>query len=200
MDEDEEPAAESHTDTIFPPLPSTSTGNSPTTTSSSAPPLSSSSTTTASMMMVTELSQYKSETSRLQTFRNWPLRHIVPADLANAGFIYTGRSDLVQCVFCEGIIGNWEDEDFPITEHRALYPHCPFVRGLDVGNIPLQNSTLTLGVPGSSSEVVGVTTTSLQRSPSRTDHPMDQGEDEAGIRPHRHLNSGPEKSKCKLYN
>ena len=195
MDEDEEPTAESHTDTIFPPLPSTSTGNSPTTTSSSAPPLSSG-TTTASMMMVTELSQYKSETSRLQTFRNWPLRHIVPADLANAGFIYTGRSDLVQCVFCEGIIGNWEEEDFPITEHRALYPHCPFVRGQDVGNIPLQNSTLTLGVPGSSSE-----TTSLQRSPSRPDHPMDQEpEDETGIRPHRHLNSGPEKSKCKLYN
>jgi len=195
MDEDEEPTAESHTDTIFPPLPSTSTGNSPTTTSSSAPPLSSG-TTTASMMMVTELSQYKSETSRLQTFRNWPLRHIVPADLANAGFIYTGRSDLVQCVFCEGIIGNWEEEDFPITEHRALYPHCPFVRGLDVGNIPLQNSTLTLGVPGSSSE-----TTSLQRSPSRTDHPMDQGgEDEAGIRPHRHLNSGPEKNVLRYRN
>ena len=139
------------------------------------------------MMVVMELSQYKSETSRFQTFRNWPLRSITPADLANAGFIYTGRGDLVQCVFCEGIVGNWEDEDFPITEHRALYPACPFIRGQDVGNISLQNSA-TLGVPGSSSDL-----TLLQRSPSRTDHPMDQGHDEAGIRPHRHQNSGPEK-------
>jgi len=185
--EDEDELPESHTDTIFP-LPSTSTsaGNSPT---------SASTTSRTSMMVVTELSQYKSESSRFQTFRNWPLRHITPADLANAGFIYTGRDDLVQCVFCEGIIGNWEDEDFPITEHRALYPQCPFVRDQDVGNISLQNSALTLGVPGSSSDMM-----TLQRSPSRTDHPMDQGHDEAGIRPHRHPNSGPEKDVLRYRN
>jgi len=177
---EEEELAESHTDTTLP-LPSTSSGNSPTSSSS------------ASMMVVMELSQYKSETSRFQTFRNWPLRSITPADLANAGFIYTGRGDLVQCVFCEGIVGNWEDEDFPITEHRALYPACPFIRGQDVGNISLQNSA-TLGVPGSSSDLT------LQRSPSRTDHPMDQGHDEAGIRPHRHQNSGPEKDVLRYRN
>ena len=69
-----------------------------------------------------------------------------------------------------------------------MYPQCPFVRDQDVGNISLQNSALTLGVPGSSTDMM-----TLQRSPSRTDHPMDQGHDEAGIRPHRHPNSGPEK-------
>ena len=32
-------------------------------------------------------------------------------------------------------VGEWDEDDFPHTEHRSLFPHCPFVRGLDVGNI-----------------------------------------------------------------
>ena len=34
-------------------------------------------------------------------------------------------------------VGDWDEDDFPHTEHRSLFPHCPFVRGLDVGNIPV---------------------------------------------------------------
>ena len=44
---------------------------------------------------------------------------------------------MVRCVFCGQYVGNWEEEDFPITEHRALFPECPFIQGHDVGNIPL---------------------------------------------------------------
>jgi len=61
----------------------------------------------------------------------------MPADLASAGFVFTGDRDLVRCVFCGQYVGNWEEEDFPITEHRSLFPHCPFVQGHDVGNIPI---------------------------------------------------------------
>ena len=106
-----------------------------------------------------------------------------------------GNDDHVQCVFCQGIIGNWEDEDFPMTEHRLLYPACPFIRGLDVGNIPIQSSpSSSLGVPGSSLNATP--------SPSRIDHSglsdtlmETMGFDEVGIRPQRHSNSGAEKGK-----
>ena len=43
---------------------------------------------------------YKLETERLRTFEAWPVSFIRPADLANAGFVYTGRGDCVRCVFC----------------------------------------------------------------------------------------------------
>jgi len=78
---------------------------------------------------------YKYESERLKTFDAWPISFIRPADLANAGFVYTGRGDCVRCVFCREHVGDWDEDDFPHTEHRALFPHCPFVRGLDVGNV-----------------------------------------------------------------
>ena len=84
-----------------------------------------------------DIDQYKAESARLQTFQYWPSSHIRPADLANAGFIYAGNDDLVRCVFCGQYVGNWEEDDFPMTEHRSLFPDCPFIQGRDVGNIPI---------------------------------------------------------------
>lgn len=86
-----------------------------------------------------ESQEYLSEANRFKTFEGrWPLTFIRPADLANAGFIYTGQDDIVQCVFCREFIGRWDEEDFPHTEHRSIYPTCPFVLGQNVGNIPIQ--------------------------------------------------------------
>ena len=112
-------------------------------------------------------------------------------------FVYINLSeDRVQCVFCAGIIGQWEDEDFPMTEHRDLYPECPFVRGFDVGNIPIHNSESSLlRVPGASFDTTP--------SPSRIDNPEylmeSMGIDEVGIRPHRHAFSGPEKGRLLFF-
>lgn len=133
---------------------------------------------------------YRSEAARLTTFANWPLRSIRPADLANAGFIYTGDNDMVRCVFCGQYVGNWQNEDFPMTEHRVLFPQCPFIRGYDVGNIPVDPPQSNLDLPN---------TTNQASSPSRPDRAaaMDTvalaGSDEVGIRPHRQAFSGPEK-------
>jgi len=83
--------------------------------------------------------EFLSEANRFRTFEGrWPLDFIRPADLANAGFIYTGRDDVVQCVFCREFIGGWTSEDFPHTEHRSIFPTCPFVLGQECGNIPIQ--------------------------------------------------------------
>ena len=107
------------------------------------------------------LSKNKSEFSRLKTFANWPKSIISPEDLANAGFVYIGREiddsqDNVQCVFCAGIIGNWEIGDDPHQEHARSFPNCGFVRGIDVGNIPIRDpvfDSISLSSLDSSQEI-----------------------------------------------
>ena len=48
-------------------------------------------------------------------------------DLVNEGFIYTGKKDLVICVYCGVIIEQWEEGDVPNKEHQKNSPSCPFV-------------------------------------------------------------------------
>lgn len=84
---------------------------------------------------------YKSEENRLQTYNDWP--HSAPVrkeDLAKNGFVYTGSNDKVRCVYCNAVLRRWEHGDDVEEEHRRNSPSCPFMRGDDVGNIPLQSS------------------------------------------------------------
>jgi len=46
------------------------------------------------------LSRYFCEERRLRTFTGWPINYVRPVDLAKTGFIFTGSSDVVRCVFC----------------------------------------------------------------------------------------------------
>jgi Inhibitor of Apoptosis domain/Zinc finger, C3HC4 type (RING finger) len=81
----------------------------------------------------------KSEQARLDTFKKdiWPLTYPSVRDLAKSGFFCLGVSDKVQCVFCHGVAGEWEQTDIPHIEHRRHFPRCPFTCNLPVGNIPL---------------------------------------------------------------
>lgn len=85
------------------------------------------------------------ERNRLETFKNWPTTACVSStELAKQGFFYTGSADRVQCIFCKGILRNWEVGDRPHIEHRKHFPRCPFVLGMNIGNVPLpldQNSS-----------------------------------------------------------
>eukprot|EP00095_Tigriopus_kingsejongensis_P005266 maker-scaffold464_size163657-snap-gene-0.31 protein:Tk05266 transcript:maker-scaffold464_size163657-snap-gene-0.31-mRNA-1 annotation:"apoptosis 2 inhibitor" len=87
----------------------------------------------------------KEERKRLMTFVHWPAPFIRPADLARAGFYFTGVQDCVRCIFCGEYVGQWNPRDDPDREHRTLFPHCPFVQGREVGNIPLTED-IRLGV------------------------------------------------------
>lgn len=80
----------------------------------------------------------KIEQNRLNTFYDWPLTsNTRPAELAREGFFYTGTDDEVQCAFCKVFIRTWEPSDIPSLKHQKHHPSCPFVRGLDVGNIAI---------------------------------------------------------------
>jgi len=74
---------------------------------------------------------------RLSTFSDWPATaKVTPADVARAGFFYTGGTDRVQCAFCRGYLRNWVDGDTPEGEHRRHFPACPFVCGAGVDSLP----------------------------------------------------------------
>ena len=80
--------------------------------------------------------QYGLCEGRLKTFDNWP-KYLSPSrsDLARAGFIYSGKGDKVQCVFCGVILKDWAPGDIPMEEHsRWAEGKCPFVKMCWSGN------------------------------------------------------------------
>ncbi|KAL8562474.1 hypothetical protein ACOMHN_008618 [Nucella lapillus] len=85
---------------------------------------------------------YKSERNRLATFSDWRHQSIVrKEDLAKNGFIYTGTGDKVRCVFCNGILRQWDQDDVVEQEHRRNFPNCTLLAGQNVGNLPLALGT-----------------------------------------------------------
>lgn len=118
--------------------------------------------------------ELKSEAIRLSTFASWPIVFMSPVELARAGFYYLGRGDSCRCAFCGSYVGDWVEGDEPMAEHLNLFPMCPYVRGLEVGNV----------------EFMAEAQTSAQQSND------DPGHDETGLRwmpAHRSPNAGPEK-------
>ena len=94
----------------------------------------------------------KFELNRLGTFRSWPQRKFINAEhLAKIGFFCLGYEDYVQCAFCKVIVGdwdsecmqNWNTEDIPFKVHYMKTPNCPFLKGMNVKNIPMNRKILT---------------------------------------------------------
>lgn len=65
---------------------------------------------------------------RVRTFYNWP-RQMIPDKyaLAQAGFYYTGQSDLTVCFACHLKVFQWERHDNPWSEHKRLSPNCNYI-------------------------------------------------------------------------
>jgi len=78
---------------------------------------------------------------RLKTFSllGWPIGSTInPVDAAEAGFFYTGQSDILKCFECGVSIHNWEAKDNPVHEHIKFSRYCPFTLGLkSSGNVPI---------------------------------------------------------------
>lgn len=69
-----------------------------------------------------------SEESRFQTYTRWTSISVARArEFANAGFVYVGPGDRVQCAFCNGMLHLWKSDDSPASEHMKHFPQCRYV-------------------------------------------------------------------------
>lgn len=65
---------------------------------------------------------------RKETFIFYPSSSISTADIAAAGFHYTGEGHVIKCFCCKLTVTRLKDGDDPFTVHRSRAPNCPFVR------------------------------------------------------------------------
>ncbi|CAL1688568.1 unnamed protein product [Lasius platythorax] len=80
---------------------------------------------------------YRFESERLKSFKNWPCAWMKPEKLAAAGFYYTGRSDIVKCFACQIEIHTWQPDDDPMLDHRRWSERCRFVCNIPRGDVPI---------------------------------------------------------------
>lgn len=116
------------------------------------------------------MDKMRNETERRRTFYDWPDgAWQTPEALAAGGFFYTGTSDRCQCAFCRGILRNWEQNDSVMDEHRLHFGECPFIRGRNVGNIPVPPRPEAPGMEDSrdAQEAAGAAATIAPSSPKR---------------------------------
>lgn len=70
--------------------------------------------------------EYRTFEARIKTFDNWSSDFPKRA-LAKAGFIYTGKDDIVYCPSCEVEGFNWLKTDDPFADHLKWRPDCKYV-------------------------------------------------------------------------
>ena len=80
--------------------------------------------------------------------KNWPVKeHVIPHEMADAGFYYSDDSDRVICFYCGGGLKNWEPKDNLWYEHAKWFPLCEYVlkkQGMDyVKDITLKYQKLS---------------------------------------------------------
>jgi len=65
---------------------------------------------------------------RKETLVFYPKSDISTADIAAAGFYYTGDGYIVKCFCCKLSVKHFNSRDKPFAVHRSRAPNCPFVR------------------------------------------------------------------------
>ncbi|EFN85667.1 Apoptosis 2 inhibitor [Harpegnathos saltator] len=91
------------------------------------------------------LRDYGTTSQRLRSFVNWPISSVVsPEQLAKSGFYYLQFSDLVECIYCGGVLTKWEAGDDPDSEHRLHFPNCDFYMRYETEDEALELANVTL--------------------------------------------------------
>ncbi|XP_018358186.1 PREDICTED: baculoviral IAP repeat-containing protein 3-like [Trachymyrmex cornetzi] len=113
---------------------------------------------------MTTIKDYRLESVRLDSFKDWPYLWKKPEELAAAGFYYTGINDKVKCFMCKVELFDWKPEDKPTVEHKLNSRKCYFVNNIPCGNVPIGTDPSTIpgfvprradvcGIPGFNQEL-----------------------------------------------
>ena len=72
--------------------------------------------------------RYAPRGARMGTYGRWPINSpVLPDQLCDAGFYYTGFDDQVRCFFCAGGLREWAEGDDPWEEHARWFPTCIYL-------------------------------------------------------------------------
>lgn len=75
--------------------------------------------------------QFAIKCVRISSFRNFPSYvHQSRESLAEAGFFYSGKDDVVYCFFCGQGLRSWEPCDDPWVEHASWSPKCVYLKNV----------------------------------------------------------------------
>ena len=67
---------------------------------------------------------------RISSYQGWPgYVSQTPKEMAEAGWFYTGYSDVTKCFQCGGTAKQWDLYTNPLKRHKELYPECKFLVG-----------------------------------------------------------------------
>ncbi|KAF7250447.1 Baculoviral IAP repeat-containing protein 1 [Varanus komodoensis] len=85
-------------------------------------------------------STMRSEAKRLKTFLSTPPDNFnstwAPSEMATNGFYHTGVKTAIQCFCCGLVLLARSFRRSPHESHKKYSPHCEFILGKEVGNIP----------------------------------------------------------------
>ena len=100
---------------------------------------------------------------RLKTFSMWPVQIVNPSpqQLAEAGFFYSGQSDIVKCFSCDVKVSQWMATDKPWDEHLKWSPNCVYIKmcGIKEGHSSVNMSSQSLFNPSITSSSATSTST-----------------------------------------
>lgn len=73
---------------------------------------------------------FRSPRKRLESFESWPkAMKQTPRELVEAGFFYSGQSDIAVCFSCGLALGKWEETDNPWVEHHQnAQTECSYLK------------------------------------------------------------------------
>jgi hypothetical protein len=64
---------------------------------------------------------------RLLTYIDWRY-DVNPSELAQAGFYYTKKADIVRCIVCFCEFDSWHKGDDPLADHYRYAKHCDLAK------------------------------------------------------------------------
>ncbi|KAK6182073.1 hypothetical protein SNE40_009837 [Patella caerulea] len=74
------------------------------------------------------MAEYIEYNNRLATFDNrWAHVHPSAHKLSEAGFVYYGDTDRVQCFSCKLVLKDWDKFDDPFHEHAKYKKNCQYM-------------------------------------------------------------------------